>query len=291
MMDEMKRPFCIVLLVMVLGGLFLPRGTATAKVDLVKKETVSWTFPVDGYITDYFGSRSGTHKGIDIGGEVGSPVFAVDKGIVMKSYLSETYGHVVFVRHNNGYETVYAHLESRMADEGQEVLQGQQLGTLGNTGRSTGAHLHFEVHRGEWTIDKDYAVDPFRVFGHGEVGELVFANEMDPYQTVDVTASAAVMETAGNHVVSKGDTLWAISQRYNCSVDKLKAANGLIDTQISIGQKLVIPGSKENTYVVKSGDTLFSISLSLGMEVNELVAVNNLDAHAAIYPKQVLKVR
>ncbi|TMU86714.1 LysM peptidoglycan-binding domain-containing protein [Bacillus sp. BHET2] len=284
-LDYVKR-FIVVLLALWVSLMFITGRTAIAESDEVSQETVTWTFPVEGVITDSFGTRSGTHKGMDIGGEIGSPVYSVDNGIVSKSYLSPSYGHVVFVKHENGYETVYAHLESRIVGENQEIRQGEQLGTLGNTGRSTGAHLHFEVHRGEWTIDKENAIDPYRVFGHGEVGQLVFANEKELLQTV-------VAQVAGsnvNHVVESGETLWGISQKYNISVEEIKKANELRNTHLTISQIIVIPRTDNANYVVKKGDTLNSISVTQGIDVNEIVAVNGLDINTPIYPQQTLKI-
>ncbi|WP_244404819.1 M23 family metallopeptidase [Saccharococcus caldoxylosilyticus] len=83
------------------------------------------------------------------------PVVAAASGTVSKSYYSDSYGNVVFIRHTiNGtqYETVYAHLRSRAVSEGQTVSQGQFIGYMGNTGESFGQHLHFEIHKPYWTF-------------------------------------------------------------------------------------------------------------------------------------------
>ncbi len=293
MLDYLKR-FIIVLVALWVSLMFITGRTVIAESDEVSQETITWTFPVEGVITDSFGTRSGTHKGVDIGGEIGSPVYSVDKGVVSKSYRSKSYGHVVFVKHRNGYETVYAHLESRIVDENQEIAQGEQIGSLGSTGRSTGAHLHFEIHRGDWTIDKENAIDPYRVFGNGEVGQLVFANENDPYQTVGVSGSTEGTEEMNlnvSHVVHKGETLWGISRKYNTSVEKIMEANEMNDTHLILNQKLSIPGSHEGKYVVKQGDSLYSISVTQGVDVKELVSMNGLDVNAPIYPQQILKVQ
>lgn len=114
--------------------------------------------PANGPVTSGFGYRSfgggEFHAGIDIGkrGAV-VPVVAAADGYVFRSYFSSSYGNVIFITHViNGqvYTTVYAHLEARLAGEGQAVRKGQVIGYMGNTGRSTGPHLHFELHRGQW---------------------------------------------------------------------------------------------------------------------------------------------
>ncbi|WP_347862397.1 M23 family metallopeptidase [Salimicrobium sp. PL1-032A] len=102
------------------------------------------------------------HEGIDVGGN-GVPIVASAAGQVFRSYHSSTYGNVVMITHSiNGqvYTTVSAHMQNRQVEEGDWVDQGQQLGLMGNTGRSTGPHLHFELHRGSWTLDKRNAINP-----------------------------------------------------------------------------------------------------------------------------------
>jgi murein DD-endopeptidase MepM/ murein hydrolase activator NlpD len=294
-----RRLLTVFLMPICVCVMFFSVIVAKAEGDKVSEETGYWTFPVEGMITDSYGTRSGGHKGMDIGGEIGSPVYSVAKGKVTKSYLSRSYGHVVFIRHENGYETVYAHLENRLVKEQQEIAQGEQVGRLGNTGRSTGAHLHFEIHRGEWTIDKKNAIDPYRVFGHGEVGQLVFAKEKDPFEAVGVAGlpksesdeSGSERKNKVTHVVQKGETLWGISQKYDLPVEDIMVENALESPNIVINQKLLIPAaSPKGQYIVKQGDTLYSISMSQGIDMDELFAWNDLKPESDIYPQQVLKV-
>jgi hypothetical protein len=86
------------------------------------------------------------HLAIDIGLSVGEPVFASDSGVIVFSgWSAGGYGNVVVVDHGTGYQTLYAHLSGVTVGCGQSVTQGQTIGLGGNTGNSTGAHLHFEV--------------------------------------------------------------------------------------------------------------------------------------------------
>jgi peptidoglycan hydrolase CwlO-like protein len=123
--------------------------------------------PANGPITSGFGYRFGGsdfHPGIDIGKTAPVvPVVAAADGYVFRSYYSSSYGNVIFITHMiNGqvYTTVYGHLEARLVGEGQTVRKGQVIGYMGNTGRSTGPHLHFELHRGAWNPAKSNAVNP-----------------------------------------------------------------------------------------------------------------------------------
>ncbi|WP_246055329.1 murein hydrolase activator EnvC family protein [Pseudalkalibacillus caeni] len=124
----------------------------------------SFIYPAAGRVSSNFGDRSlGNHFGIDIAKSGTVPVHAAASGTVAKSYYSSSYGNVVFITHNikgQTYTTVYAHMRSRMVSTGQSVSQGQRIGTMGNTGRSFGQHLHFELHKGQWNNSKSNAVNP-----------------------------------------------------------------------------------------------------------------------------------
>lgn len=115
------------------------------------------------------------HYGVDFADGVAHDIVATADGTVSKSYVSDSYGEVVFIKHNiNGqqYETVSAHMVtgSRTVAEGDRVTQGQKIGVMGTTGDSTGLHLHFEMHKPEWTQDKANAIDPMTLLGKGGCG-------------------------------------------------------------------------------------------------------------------------
>jgi peptidoglycan hydrolase CwlO-like protein len=124
----------------------------------------TFTKPAAGYLSSGFGTRSlGNHKGVDIAASGTVPIVAAADGVVIRSYYSSSYGNAVFISHSiNGqiYTTVYAHMRSRGVSEGEVVSKGQQIGIMGNTGRSYGQHLHFELHKGPWNISKSNAVNP-----------------------------------------------------------------------------------------------------------------------------------
>lgn len=109
--------------------------------------TGSFSWPTEGgYISSTMGYRwGGFHKGIDIARPNGFTIKAADNGIVTFTGRDGSYGNKVVVNHQNGYQTVYAHLASIGVKKGQTVPQGFNLGVMGSTGRSTGIHLHFEI--------------------------------------------------------------------------------------------------------------------------------------------------
>ncbi len=98
-----------------------------------------------------------THKGLDLKAPEGTTVSAAGSGKVLKATLKEGWGNLIVIDHGNGYETWYAHLQGFDVAEGERVTRGQKIARVGNTGYSTGPHLHFEVRlNGE-------SIDPFEV--------------------------------------------------------------------------------------------------------------------------------
>ena len=109
-------------------------------------------WPVHGWITSPFGHRispfTGTlqmHEGIDICARLGTPIKATADGIIIYSGWKPDYGKNIVIDHGYGYRTHYAHLSKIYVHHGQRVRRGEIIGTVGNTGRSTGPHLHYEV--------------------------------------------------------------------------------------------------------------------------------------------------
>jgi len=100
--------------------------------------------------TAFFGQAggswsSGHHTGLDFAAATGTPVFAALAGKVVEAGWGGAYGNHIIVRHDNGVETLYAHLNSTAVAKGDRVLRGQRIGAVGSTGNSSGPHLHFEV--------------------------------------------------------------------------------------------------------------------------------------------------
>jgi len=109
-------------------------------------------WPLSGRLMDGFGHRSdpfsgegAMHTGVDISAPFGTPVKATGDGIVIHANWNGGYGRCVIVDHGNGYQTWYAHLSRMDVAEGDEIRKGEVVGAVGVTGRSTGAHLHYEV--------------------------------------------------------------------------------------------------------------------------------------------------
>jgi murein DD-endopeptidase MepM/ murein hydrolase activator NlpD len=117
--------------------------------------------PVPGPITSGFGSRTDPvtgatayHAGLDIGAPCGTPIKAAGTGnVISAGFNSGGYGNMTLINHGNGLSTLYGHQSSIIVSAGQSVTQGQVIGYVGSTGKSTGCHLHFEVRVGGNPVD------------------------------------------------------------------------------------------------------------------------------------------
>lgn len=111
-------------------------------------------YPTYGRISDKYGwrrhpitKRRSYHQGLDFANKVGTPIYATANGVVKKTGRKKLFGNYITLNHKFGYQTKYAHLDKVLVKSGDTVTRGQIIGLMGNTGRSTGAHLHYEVLR------------------------------------------------------------------------------------------------------------------------------------------------
>lgn len=126
----------------------LMRDLDTVQIYNIAAAKLPFSMPVQTTFrySSYFGPRKGgTHKGIDMAGAVGSPIYATADGVVKFAGWQNGYGNVVMITHEFGFETVYAHQNKLRVTKGQRVSRGERIGDMGSTGRSSGSHLHYEV--------------------------------------------------------------------------------------------------------------------------------------------------
>lgn len=193
-----------------------------------------WSMPLSYSKTNSgFGMRgSRWHYGIDLDLEVGDPVMACFDGIVrLVQYNSAGYGYYILVRHYNGFETLYAHLSRQDVKVGQTVKAGEVIGLGGNTGRSSGPHLHFEVRYAGNAINPVYMYD----FPNHTLRSTQFSLIPEHY------AYAKTYRQAFYHTVKSGQTLSTISKKYGVSVTQICRLNGISTrTVIKAGRRLRI---------------------------------------------------
>ena len=200
-----------------------------------------FVMPFDGRVTSRYGWRRGRpHHGIDIGLRTGDTVRAAFSGRVRYAKYNESgFGNLVIIRHYNGLETFYAHLSKHMVVPNQLVNAGDPIGLGGNTGRSYGAHLHFEVRF------FDIPINPERIINFDKkelVDENLFVHsglfKGSPSYSSS-SASSASTSGATYHKVRSGDTLGHIAAKYRTTVSRLCSLNGIRQTTIlQIGQTL-----------------------------------------------------
>lgn len=175
------------------------------------------------------------HRGVDMHLHVGDSVVAAYPGkVVVSKYNRRGYGNYVMIEHANGTRTLYGHLQKRLVEVGATVEGGQLIGLGGNTGRSSGPHLHFEIRYGEVNID------PATVFNIQEGTLQPNADHYPLGPAIDShNAIQAELSKHRFHRVRPGDTLGKIAQMYGTTIEKLCKLNNITRTTIlRIGQNL-----------------------------------------------------
>lgn len=211
-------------------------------------------------ITSNFGARWGRqHKGLDIKVYIGDTIRSAFSGKVrIVNYERRGYGKYVVIRHDNGLETIYGHMSKHLVEENQEVRAGDPIGLGGNTGRSTGSHLHFETRLCGVALNPalmfDFrnqdVVDDYYMF-HKDTYEsesaeanrlrgVAGSSAMDDDQDVaDRSVKATRSAATRFHKVSRGETLYSIARKRGTSVDAICKLNHITKrTKIRPGQIL-----------------------------------------------------
>lgn len=192
-----------------------------------------FTLPAPGYITSKYGwRRYRMHKGTDIKVQTGDSIHAAWGGQVrIVGWDPRGYGYYVLLRHDNGLETIYGHLSKPLVDEYDKIFPGDVIGLGGNTGRSTGSHLHFEVRYLGYALNPEAIID----FANGRL-----VNEEEYVIGIKAIKQKKAEEAAMRwHKVKSGDTLSGIARKYGTTVKRLCQLNKIKETKIlQIGQKL-----------------------------------------------------
>ena len=206
-------------------------------------------------VTSNFGARWGRqHKGLDIKVYVGDTIRAAFSGkIRIVKYEPKGYGKYVVIRHHNGLETIYGHMSKHLVAENQEVKAGDPIGLGGNTGRSTGSHLHFETrlcgvalnpalmfdfHNQDVTGDfynfrrNRYAAESAQATRlRGVNGSSANQGDDDDSDMAVTTSRASIAPTAHFHKVKKGETLQSIARKCHTTVAALCKINRIGKTK------------------------------------------------------------
>lgn len=229
---------------------------ATELPETYKIDLRHFTMPTTSrVITSNFGSRWGRqHKGLDIKVYIGDTIRAAFSGKVrIVRYERGGYGKYIVIRHNNGLETIYGHLSKQLVEENQEVRSGEVIGLGGNTGRSTGSHLHFETRlcgvalnpalmfdfraqdvTGDYyafnkeTYDNE-STNATRLRGKQDSSTYASTDSSDDYATNKRTTSG-LTDQVSYHKVKKGETLDRIAKKRGVTVEKICKLNHITKT-------------------------------------------------------------
>lgn len=193
-----------------------------------------WRLPLDETrITSEFGFRRYRwHHGTDLKLNVGDPVYSTFDGIVrIRSYDRNGYGYYLVVRHKNGLETLYGHLSKFLVEIGQEVKAGELIAKGGNTGRSTGPHLHYEIRYQGLSINPTEIFD----FNEGQIKSQLYSITSSSFDHVIKTQEAIY------HRVKSGETLSSIARKYAVRVPTITRLNNISSNAVlRVGQRLRI---------------------------------------------------
>lgn len=223
--------------------------------------------PCPGYLTSQYGYRRRfrrMHKGVDLKVQIGDTIRAAFDGKVrLTNFERRGYGYYVIVRHENGLETVYGHLSGFLVKPDQYVKAGDPIALGGNTGRSTGPHLHFE------TRFMGYPINPMAIFDFANqtVHTDTYTFDKNTYQYPRNFDPAANVEYAKMY-----------QQQY-------------IKNNPNAGMYAKGKSGKSKTYTVRKGDSLSKIASRNGVSVKQLCRLNGIKTTTKIRPGQKLKLK
>lgn len=252
------------------------RGTAKVNFpDSFAIDCSSFVYPIAidsmAKITSKYGPRRRRmHKGIDLKVLKGDTIRAAFNGKVrIKAFERRGYGYYVVLRHPNGLETIYGHLSKILVEENQIVRAGETIGLGGNTGRSTGSHLHFETRFLGQAINPAEIIDFENGVPHQDT--YVFHNIKINGRRSNIYTSSS--DRMVYHRVKSGDTLGKIARIYGTSVNELCRLNGLKSTSVlRIGQS--IRCSAGAVASAKAGTSKPTASASVKQTVKTTVAAD-----------------
>lgn len=212
-------------------------------------------------LTSNFGARWGRqHKGLDVKVYIGDTIRAAFSGKVrIVKYEARGYGKYVVIRHYNGLETIYGHMSKQLVAEDQEVKAGEPIGLGGNTGRSTGSHLHFETRLCGVALNPALMFD----FRNQDVVDDYYMFHRSSYESESVQATR-LRGVGGN--VSAGD-----------------------DVELATAAPAASYTTSVRFHKVKSGETLSSIARKRGTSVAALCKLNRIGKTMRLMPGQILK--
>ena len=232
---------------------------------LNEEESNDFSIPVKGVVTSHYGYRSGRyHNGIDLALKIGDTVYAAFSGkIRYAKYNDGGFGNLVIIRHNNGLETFYAHLSKHLVVPNQDVKFGEPIGLGGNTGRSFGPHLHFEVR--------------------------FYDGSINPEEIIDFTSKKLKKE---NLFVHKGLFVpGAKPSEFYEDNSSINPSDDVISSESEVTPVVKVESVQKKYYTIKSGDTLTKIAAKYKTTVSKLCQLNGLKPSSKIQVGKSIRIK
>lgn len=238
-------------------------------------------------ITSNYGYRASfgrMHKGLDIKVYIGDTIVsAFDGKVRVVAYEGKGYGNYVVIRHNNGLETIYGHLSKHLCKVGDVVRAGEPIGLGGNTGRSTGSHLHFETRLLGEAIDPAVLFD----FVHQDVTCDFYDYTRRSGSHTKTEAEPALASTTKSNDAQQPSILEVLEEQQDRAAE---LASNVTDNDRSSSKKSKRNKQQERkVYKVRKGDTLYSISHKVGVSVSELCSRNRINKRTTLQLGQILR--
>ena len=235
-------------------------------------------------ITSNFGRRWGRrHQGLDIKVYIGDTIRAAFSGKVrVVKYDANGYGKYIVIRHNNGLETIYGHLSKQIVSPNQTVRAGQPIGLGGNTGRSTGSHLHFETRLAGVALNPALFFD----FAHQDVtGDYyVFRRSTVAQESDRATAARGTSSSLGysrENIQGRGNRSYSQRQEKTYNTDF---------SSHTPRTEAVAEGSQITYHKVVNGETLETIARQHGISLEQLCRQNHLGKFTKVVGGQLLAI-
>jgi LysM repeat protein len=232
---------------------------------LNEEESNDFSIPVKGVVTSHYGYRSGRyHNGIDLALKIGDTVYAAFSGkIRYAKYNDGGFGNLVIIRHNNGLETFYAHLSKHLVVPNQDIKFGEPIGLGGNTGRSFGPHLHFEVR--------------------------FYDGSINPEEIIDFTSKKLKRE---NLFVHKGLFVpGAKPSEFYEDNSSINPSDDVISSESEVTPVVKVESVQKKYYTIKSGDTLTKIAAKYKTTVSKLCQLNGLKPSSKIQVGKSIRIK
>lgn len=245
----------------------------------------NFSMPSSGKLISDYGLRGESmHTGVDLKQKLNDPIYSAFDGVVRMATTYYGYGKIVVIRHDNGLETVYAHLNNITVKPNQRVKAGQVIGNAGRTGKATTEHLHFEVR----FLYAPYNPNLFFDFDKGGLRrELYVFEPLSPQESLPADISAPTEpSTLQESPVQKPRPTPVEPPIQHSEAPAVKET----PTQEKPVQELPAT-EKSKIHTVVKGETMFSISKQYGMTVAELRVLNGIGESSVIHVGQKLKVK